>query len=61
MPKVQSGVRYALIVGVKVITFIVDTRTINDLSILGKKVVLILESRKFFCKNADCSPKTFAE
>lgn len=26
------------------------TRTINDLSILGKKVVLILESRKFFCK-----------
>ena len=37
------------------------TRTINDLSILGKKVVLILESRKFFCKNADCPPKTFAE
>ncbi|WP_455586946.1 ISL3 family transposase [Bacteroides sp.] len=36
-------------------------RKINDLSILGRKVVLLLDSRKFFCKNTDCSKKTFAE
>lgn len=37
------------------------TRTIKDLSILGKKVVIHLEARKFFCDNPCCKRKTFAE
>lgn len=37
------------------------TRTLQDLPIQGKKVKLILENRKYFCKNADCNHKTFAE
>ena len=36
-------------------------RTIQDLSILGSRVVLYLEVRKFFCDNEDCRRKTFAE
>lgn len=36
-------------------------RTLQDMSILGKRVVLHLEVRKFFCHNADCQKKTFAE
>ena len=36
-------------------------RKISDLSILGKEVVILFESRKFFCKNKECSKKTFAE
>ena len=36
-------------------------RVVNDLSILGREVLLTLEVRKFFCKNANCSKKTFAE
>ena len=36
-------------------------RDVNDLSILGREVLLTLEVRKFFCKNANCSKKTFAE
>ena len=36
-------------------------RTIQDLSILGRRVVLYLEVRKFFCDNEDCRKKTFAE
>ena len=36
-------------------------RTIQDLSILGRHVVLYLEVRKFFCDNEDCHRKTFAE
>ncbi len=36
-------------------------RCVNDLSILGKGVKLTLEVRKFFCKNSNCSKKTFAE
>ena len=36
-------------------------RTVNDLSILGKKVIIKLEIRKFFCHNCDCYRKTFAE
>ena len=36
-------------------------RTIQDLSILGERVVLHLEVRKFFCHNEDCRRKTFAE
>ena len=31
------------------------------MSILGERVVLHLEARKFFCHNADCQKKTFAE
>ena len=37
------------------------SRTIYDLSILGERVVLHLEVRKFFCHNEDCRRKTFAE
>lgn len=36
-------------------------RRISDLSILGEKVTLTLESRKFFCRNEACGKKTFAE
>lgn len=36
-------------------------RTIQDLSILGKRVVLHLEVRKFFCHDDNCHRKTFAE
>ena len=36
-------------------------RTIQDLSILGERVVLHLEVRKFFCHNDDCRRNTFAE
>jgi hypothetical protein len=36
-------------------------RTIQDLSILGERVVLHLEVRKFFCHTPDCRRKTFAE
>ena len=36
-------------------------RTIQDLSILGNRVVLRLETRKFFCHNEECHRKTFAE
>ena len=31
------------------------------MSILGERVVLHLEVRKFFCHNEDCRRKTFAE
>lgn len=36
-------------------------RTIVDLPILGKTVILHMESRKFFCSNEECKKKTFAE
>ena len=36
-------------------------RTIQDLSILGGRVILYLEVRKFFCDNGECHKKTFAE
>lgn len=36
-------------------------RTIQDLSILGRRVVIQLRVRKFFCHNHDCRKKTFAE
>lgn len=36
-------------------------RTIQDLSILGNRVILRLEMRKFFCHNEECRRKTFAE
>ena len=37
------------------------TRTISDLSILGHRVIITFESRKFFCTNPECRRKTFAE
>lgn len=37
------------------------TRTISDLSILGHRVIMTFESRKFFCTNPECRRKTFAE
>ncbi len=36
-------------------------RTIQDLSILGRRVIMRLGVRKFFCHNQDCRRKTFAE
>jgi len=36
-------------------------RTFQDLPIQGKKVVLVLLNRKFFCNNSECGYKTFAE
>lgn len=36
-------------------------RTLTDLPILSQKVILLFEARKFFCKNDECSRKTFAE
>jgi len=36
-------------------------RTISDMSILGHKVSITFESRKFFCDNPHCGKKTFAE
>ena len=38
-----------------------NIRKIQDLPIAGKKVLLLLERRKFFCINADCTNRTFAE
>lgn len=46
------------------ISFVVHStyvRTLADLPILGQKVILLFEARKFFCKNNECSRKTFAE
>lgn len=37
------------------------TRTISDLSILGRPVIITAEMRKFFCDNTECAKKTFAE
>ena len=36
-------------------------RTISDLSILGHRVIITFEARKFFCYNPKCKKKTFAE
>lgn len=36
-------------------------RTLRDLSILGHRVVIDLEVRKFFCHNPQCDKNTFAE
>lgn len=36
-------------------------RTVTDLPILGKRTILHLEMRKFFCPNQECRFKTFAE
>lgn len=36
-------------------------RTLVDLPVFGRKVVLRFNARKFFCKNDSCSKRTFAE
>ena len=36
-------------------------RKFDDLPIQGMKVEVILNNRKFFCSNSECSHKTFAE
>ena len=36
-------------------------RSFSDLPIQGKKVTILLENRKYFCKNHNCEHKTFAE
>lgn len=36
-------------------------RIFQDLPISGKKAVMILSNRKFFCNNVDCSRITFSE
>jgi transposase len=36
-------------------------RNFQDLPIQGKKVTIIINNRKLFCSNENCSRKTFAE
>jgi transposase len=36
-------------------------RTLKDLPIQGRKVKILLDQRKYFCKNKSCAKKTFAE
>lgn len=36
-------------------------RSFQDLPLQGKKVILLLQNRKMFCKNPDCNHTTFAE
>lgn len=36
-------------------------KTFQDLPIQDKKVVIILDNRKFFCENKECSTTTFSE
>lgn len=36
-------------------------RRFRDLPIQGKKVEIIINNRKFFCRNPECEHKTFAE
>jgi len=36
-------------------------RQFQDLSIMDKKVIILLNNRKMFCTNLECSHKTFAE
>jgi transposase len=36
-------------------------RTLKDLPMQGKKVTILLEQKKYFCRNEDCGKKTFAE
>ena len=36
-------------------------KRLQDLPIQGKKVTIIIDTRKFFCRNRDCGRKTFAE
>jgi transposase len=36
-------------------------RKLQDLPIQGKKATICLTNRKYFCRNADCGHRTFAE
>ena len=36
-------------------------KTFQDLPIQDKKVIIVLDNRKFFCENKECSNKTFSE
>lgn len=36
-------------------------RSFQDLPLLGKKVVIVLDNRKMFCHNPECQNTTFAE
>lgn len=36
-------------------------KSFQDLPIMGKKTKVIIENRKFFCDNPDCTFTTFAE
>ena len=36
-------------------------REIQDLTIQGSQVILLVDTRKMFCKNPECSHKTFTE
>jgi transposase len=36
-------------------------RRFGDLPMQGKKVDIVLDNRKYFCKNPECTKKTFAE
>ena len=36
-------------------------RQFKDLPISGKKVIIILENKKYFCKNPECETKRFSE
>jgi len=38
-----------------------QVRTLKDLPMQGKKVKILLESRKYFCKNEGCTKRTFSE
>lgn len=38
-----------------------NIRKLQDLPISGKKTIVALERRKFFCMNPECDHKTFAE
>jgi len=36
-------------------------RGFQDLPIMGKKTIILMDNRKMFCNNPDCDHKTFAE
>jgi len=36
-------------------------RRFRDLPMQGKKVEIVIDNRKYFCKNPECKHKTFAE
>ena len=36
-------------------------REVQDLPIQGRKVILLITTRKFFCNNPECTKKTFSE
>jgi len=37
------------------------SRSFQDLPLLGKKVIIVLNNRKLFCDNPNCSQTTFSE